>query len=60
MENGILSGSIGRMIGTGEGRGIGLMLILAGIVMVIFAFAFGFSKSIRGMKRGDTDELVNC
>lgn len=60
MEDGILAGSIGRIIGTGEGRGIGLMLILAGIVMVIFAFAFGFNKSIRRMERSDVDELVNC
>lgn len=60
MEDGILAGSIGRIIGTGEGRGIGLMLILAGIVMVIFAFVFGFNKHIRRMERSDADELVNC
>jgi hypothetical protein len=60
MEDGILAGSIGRIIGTGEGRGIGLMLILAGIVMVIFAFVFGFNKHIRCMERSDADELVNC
>lgn len=29
-ENGLLSGSIGRLIGTGAGRGIGLLLILSG------------------------------
>ena len=60
MEDGILAGSIGRMIGTGEGRGIGLMLMLAGIVMVVIAFAFGFNNSIRGMERREADELVNC
>jgi MFS family permease len=59
MEDGILAGSLGRIIGTGEGRGIGLMLIIAGIVMVVFAFAFGFRKSIREMERSDVNELVN-
>ncbi|HHX63168.1 MAG TPA: MFS transporter [Epulopiscium sp.] len=47
MENGILSGSMGQIIGIGKGRGVGLMLIIAGIVMVIFAFIFGFKKSMR-------------
>lgn len=59
MQDGILAGSIGRIIGTGEGRGIGFMLIIAGIVMVTFAFIFGFSKSIREMERSDLNELVN-
>jgi len=51
-KNGVLAGSVGRIIGTGEGRGIGLMLIIAGIVMVAFAFIFGFRKSIKEMERG--------
>ncbi|MBB2183237.1 MFS transporter [Lachnospiraceae bacterium MD1] len=51
MENGILAGSLGRIIGVGEGRGIGLMLILSGIVMFLFAFIFGFRKSIRAMEQ---------
>ena len=59
MEDGILAGSVGRLIGTGEGRGIGLMLIITGIVMFAFAFIFGSRKSIRVMERRSTDELVN-
>ncbi len=59
MEDGILAGTLGRIIGTGEGRGIGLMLIIAGSVMVVFAFIFGFTKSIREMERSDLNELVN-
>lgn len=51
MENGILAGSVGRIIGVGEGRGIGLMLIIAGIIMVVFAFVYGFRKSIREMEQ---------
>lgn len=51
MEDGILAGSIGRLIGTGEGRGIGLMLIITGMVMFAFAFIFGARKSIKKMER---------
>lgn len=51
MEEGILAGSIGQLIGTGEGRGIGLMLIIAGIVMFMFAFIFGSRKNIHEMER---------
>jgi len=58
MKDGILAGSIGRIIGTGEGRGIGLMLIITGIVMFAFAFIFGSQKSIKGLERSK-DELVN-
>lgn len=51
MEEGILAGSVGRVIGTGEGRGIGLMLIIAGLLMVASAWIFGFRKSIREIER---------
>lgn len=50
-KNGILAGSIGRIIGTGEGRGIGLMLLLAGSIMFAFAFIFGGRKSIKEMEK---------
>lgn len=46
-KDGILAGSIGKVIGTGEGRGIGLMLILAGLLMMVVALALGGRKSIR-------------
>jgi MFS family permease len=58
LKDGILAGTAGRIIGTGEGRGIGLMIVLAGIVMFAFAFIFGNRKNIREME-GNTDELVN-
>lgn len=58
MEDGVLAGSVGRLIGIGEGRGIGLMLIIAGIFMFAFAFIFGSSKSIKEMERS-MYELVN-
>lgn len=58
-KNGILTGSIGRIIGTGEGRGIGLMLIVAGIIMFAFAFIFGNRNNIRNMQQVE-DEPVHC
>lgn len=57
MQDGILAGSVGQWIGTGEGRGIGLMLIITGIVMFGFAFIFGSRKSIKEIG-GNTDEVV--
>lgn len=53
-KNGILAGSIGKVIGTGEGRGIGLMLIIAGVLMVVVALVLGNRKSISAI------EVVNC
>lgn len=59
MEDGVLAGSVGRLIGTGEGRGIGFMFIITGIVMFVFAFIFGSRRSIIEMGRRVGDELVN-
>lgn len=62
MEDGILAGSVGRVIGTGAGRGIGLMLIISGIVMFAFAFIFGSRNSIKELERSADKayELVNA
>lgn len=49
-EGGILSGSVGRVIGTGEGRGIGFLLILVGIGMMIAVLFTGHSKAVREIK----------
>jgi len=49
MEDGILAGSVGRLIGTGEGRGVGFMLMIAGMMMVLFAMMVGSKKSIKEM-----------
>lgn len=53
-KDGLLTSSIGKVIGTGEGRGIGLMLMLAGALMVAAALVFGSRKSIREI------EVINC
>lgn len=52
-ENGILAGSVGKLIGTGQGRGIGFLLILSGIGMIITAAAVGRSKDIRKIQAAD-------
>lgn len=39
LPGGMLSDSIGKIIGTGEGRGIGLMFLLAGSLVSITAFS---------------------
>ncbi|HOO34076.1 MAG TPA: MFS transporter [Thermotogota bacterium] len=57
-ENGFLSGSLGKIIGTGEGRGIGLMLILAGITFFVFAFVFSMGKETEH-KTENTYELAD-
>ena len=55
---GILAGSIGRVIGTGEGRGIGLMLILAGLGMAMMAVIFGKNQNIRNMERISDEKIT--
>lgn len=49
-KGGILAGSIGRIIGTGEGRGIGLMLILSGIGMMLAVLITGRNKAVRSIE----------
>ena len=49
-DNGVLSDSIGALIGTGTGRGIGFMLILSGVCIIPAAFAIGRSRSIRSLQ----------
>lgn len=57
MEDGILAGSIGRLIGTGQGRGIGFMFIVTGLLMSLFAFIFSLNKSLKKVE-GSKNELV--
>ncbi len=57
-EDGVLAGSVGRLIGTGAGRGIGFMLVVTGALMFVFAFVSGSKGSIEEMG-GSTDDLVN-
>lgn len=57
---GLLSGSIGRLIGVGQGRGIGFMLILSGLFMLPAAFAIGRSRNIRKLQESIVKEDESC
>ena len=46
-EEGVLAGTIGKLIGVGKGRGIGFMLILSGIGMAITSLTIGRNKAIK-------------
>lgn len=50
VEGGVLSDTVGKIIGTGETRGIGFLLILAGLGLVITALIVFKSKVIRKME----------
>lgn len=49
-EKGILSNSIGKIIGVGQGRGIGFLLIIGGIFMIITAVLMLNNKSIKSLE----------
>lgn len=51
-EGGLLTSSVGKVIGTGEGRGIGLLFIISGLLIIIMAFVIPRMKSIRNLERG--------
>lgn len=59
-EEGLLAGSVGKWIGTGQGRGIGFMLVLAGIGMFPAAFAMGRSRSIQRLQESARKETSPC
>jgi MFS transporter, DHA3 family, macrolide efflux protein len=45
--NGLLAGSLGRIIGTGQGRGIGLLVICVGLSVVLAAVAGYLNPHLR-------------
>ncbi|MCM1087534.1 MAG: MFS transporter [Muribaculaceae bacterium] len=49
-DQGILAGSIGKMIGTGAGRGIGFMLILSGVGMALACAFIGRNRNIQAIE----------
>lgn len=55
LPNGILSNSVGKLIGTGQGRGIGFLLILSGAGMMIVAIVMRRNRNIQ-MIRIQNDE----
>lgn len=59
-EQGLLAGSVGILIGTGQGRGIGFMLVLSGIGMLPAAFAIGRSRSIQKLQESIRKDTPPC
>jgi DHA3 family macrolide efflux protein-like MFS transporter len=49
-KNGSLSGTVGKVIGTGAGRGIGMLLIAAGVSIVLLAVFIYKTKSVRKLE----------
>ena len=53
LPEGVLAGSVGKILGTGDGRGIGFLIVLAGLLLCATAVMLSGMKSIRGLeKRG--------
>lgn len=56
MPDGLLSGTVGILFGTGVGRGIGLLIFLAGALLCVTAIILGNMKTIRNLE-GGTNEI---
>lgn len=59
-KQGLLAGSVGKLIGVGQGRGIGFMLVLSGLFMFPAAFTIGRSKNIRNLQKSIGQEDGSC
>lgn len=46
-KNGLLTSTVGKIIGTGTGRGIGFMFFLSGVLVIIMAVIIWKNKTIR-------------
>lgn len=59
VKGGSLSGSAGRLLGTGKGRGSGFLIIMAGILLCIASVLLYQFKSIQRLEKGDGDVQTN-
>jgi MFS family permease len=50
IDGGVLSPTVGRVIGTGESRGIGLLLIMSGFFVTVLAACMRKVKAIRSLE----------
>jgi hypothetical protein len=50
LTNGLLVGTVGKLIGTGPGRGIGFMLILSGMFIIVLGLIIRKMKTIKAME----------
>lgn len=54
LENGVLAGNVGKIIGTGSGRGTGFLIIIAGLLLCVTAIIVNSIGSIKKLeKRGE-------
>lgn len=56
--NGLLAGSVGRIIGVGPGRGIALLFLTIGVVMVAIAIAGYLYPSLRNLEEEMPDAVM--
>lgn len=50
LTNGLLAGTVGKIIGTGPGRGIGFMLILSGVFVIALGLVIRKMKIVKEME----------
>jgi len=51
IEGGVLSSTVGRIVGTGQGRGIAFQFVISGMLMFVIAIIIYKNKSIREMEK---------
>jgi MFS family permease len=52
LEGGGLSGSVGKILGTGQGRGAGFLILIAGGILCIVSMALYRMKSVQTLESG--------
>lgn len=57
-KDGILAGSIGRLIGTGQGRGAAFLIIIAGVFMCFTAIVLYQIRSVRELENRKEEKNV--
>lgn len=60
LEDGMLSGTIGRIIGTGTGRGAGLLIIVAGLLLSISSLLLYQIQSVRNLDLRRENKISPC
>lgn len=50
-DGGLLTSTVGRIVGTGQGRGVGLLFIVSGIFIVILSFIISKIKSLKMLEK---------
>lgn len=56
-NDGLLAGTLGQVLGTGDGRGISLMFILVGILLLLTTFSASLNADLRRVEEGTAANL---